>query len=105
MRIEYSPIAIRDLDRVWAEVFEASASEEIAAKYIDDLMDQIAAKSDFPKSGAPLYYEGMFTGFYFVTFKSYMAFYKEETDRMLVSRVVYGKSDYMRTIFRHAHEK
>lgn len=63
-------------------------------------MNQISAKQDFPKSGAPLYYEGLFTGFYFVTFKSYMAFYKVETDRLLVSRVVYGKSDYMRTIFR-----
>ena len=29
MKIEYSPIAIRDLDRVWAEVFEASASMEL----------------------------------------------------------------------------
>ena len=105
MRIEYSPIAVRDLERVWAEVFEASASEETATKYVDDLMNQISAKQDFPKSGAPLYYEGLFTGFYFVTFKSYMAFYKVETDRMLVSRVVYGKSDYMRTIFRNTHEK
>ena len=73
MRIEYSPVAVRDLERVWAEVFEASASEETATK--------------------------------FVTFKSYMAFYKVETDRMLVSRVVYGKSDYMRTIFRNTHKK
>ena len=73
MRIEYSPIAVRDLERVWAEVFEASASEETATK--------------------------------FVTCKSSMVFYKVETDRMLVSRVVYGKSDYMRTIFRNAHEK
>lgn len=68
-------------------------------------MNQISAKQDFPKSCAPLYYEGLFAGFYFVTFKSYMVFYKVETDRMLVSRVVYGKSDYMRTIFRNAHEK
>ena len=68
MRIEYSPIAVRDLERVWAEVFESSVSEETTTK--------------------------------FVTFKSYMVFYKVETDRMLVSRVVYGKSDYMRTIFR-----
>ena len=99
MRIEYSPVAVRDLERVWAEVFEA------ATKYVDDLMNQISAKQNFPKSGAPLYYEGLFTGFYFVTFKSYMAFYKVETDRMLVSRVVYGKSDYMRTIFRNTHKK
>ena len=105
MRIEYSPVAVRDLERVWTEVFEASASEETATKYVDDLMNQISAKQNFPKSGAPLYYEGLFTGFYFVTFKSYMVFYKVETDRMLVSRVVYGKSDYMRTIFRNAHEK
>ena len=68
MRIEYSPIAVRDLERVWAEVFESSVSEETTTK--------------------------------FVTFKSYMVFYKVETDRMLVSRVVYGKSDHMRTIFR-----
>ena len=73
MRIEYSPVAVRDLERVWAEVFESSVSEETTTK--------------------------------FVTFKSYMAFYKVETDRMLVSRVVYGKSDHMRTIFRNAHEK
>ena len=73
MRIEYSPVAVRDLERVWAEVFEASASEETATK--------------------------------FATFKSYMVFYKVETDRMLVSRVVYGKSDYMRTIFRNTHKK
>lgn len=104
MKIEYSPIAIRDLDRVWAEVFEASASTEIATKYIDDLMDQVAAKKNFPKSGSPLYYEGMFTGFYFVVFKSYMAFYKVEAERILVSRIVLGKSDYIRTIFRNAHK-
>ena len=73
MRIEYSPIAVRDRKRHPAERYAASASEETATK--------------------------------FVTFKSYMVFYKVETDRMLVSRVVYGKSDYMRTIFRNAHEK
>ena len=77
---------------------------ELATKYIDDLMDQVAAKRDFPNSGSPLYYEDMFTGFYFVVFKSYLAFYKVEGDRMLVSRVVYGKSDYMRTLFRNAHK-
>ena len=73
MRIEYSPVAVRDLERVWAEVFESSVSEETTTK--------------------------------FVTLKSYMVLYKIKTDRMLVSRVVYGKSDYMRTIFRNTHKK
>ncbi len=104
MRIEYSPIAVRDLDRVWAEVFEASKSTEIATKYIDDLMDRVAEKREFPKAGSPLYYEGAFTGYYFVVFKAYMAFYQVEADRMLVSRVVFGRSDYMRTIFRNQNQ-
>ncbi len=100
-KIEYSPIAIRDLDRVWAEVYEASKDDETAVRYIDDLMDQIAEKREFPRSGSPLYYEGAFTGYYFVVFKAYMAFYHVEADRILVDRVVFGRSDYMRTIFKN----
>ena len=40
-KVEYSKIAIRDLDSVWIEVFEASKSYDIAEKYINDLMDKI----------------------------------------------------------------
>ena len=99
-RIEYSPIAIRDLDRVWAEVYEASKSEEITLQYVDGLMDKISDKRDFPRSGSPLYYEGSFTGYYYVVFKSYLAFYHVKDDLVFVDRVVYSKSDYIRTIFR-----
>ena len=48
-KIQYSPIAIRDLDRVWAEVCEASKEPEIATRYVDDLMDRISEKKEFPK--------------------------------------------------------
>ena len=101
MTIEYSPIAIRDLDRVWAEVCEASKDGAIAVRYIDELMDRISEKQDFPKSGSPLYYEGSFTGYYFIVFKAYMAFYHIREERILVDRIVFGKSDYMRTIFKN----
>ena len=93
-RIEYSPLAIRDLDRVYAEVLEASVH------YIDGLMDMVAAKGAFPKSGSPLYYESSFTGYYFVVFKAYMVFYRMDAERMYVDRVVFGRSDYMRSIFK-----
>ena len=103
-QINYSPIAIRDLDRVWAEVFEASKEPEIATRYINDLMDCVAEKREFPKSGSPLYYEGSFTGYYFVVFKAYMVFYRVRDDSIFVDRVVFGKSDYMRTIFRNRNQ-
>lgn len=99
-QVSYSPLASRDLDRIWAEVFEASQSTETAGKYIDDLMDKIADRKEFPRSGAPLYYSGSFTGYYFVVFKSYMAFYHIENSFILVDRIVFRRSDYMRTLFR-----
>lgn len=95
-KVQYSKSAIRDLDRVWAEVFEASKSYDITKKYIDDLMDKVEAKADYPKSGSPLYYQDSFTGYYFVVFKAYLAFYRLEDDVMLIDRVLFGRSDYMR---------
>lgn len=102
-QVVYSPTAIRDLDRVWAEVYEAS-KEETAARYIEELMDCVSEKRHFPKSGSPLYYEGSFTGYYFVVFKAYMAFYRVQDERVLVDRVVFRRSDYMRIIFRNQNQ-
>ena len=95
-KIEYSKIAVRDLDRIWTEVFEVSENYDTTLKYINDLMDKIEAKADYPGSGSPLYYENSFTGYYFVVFKAYIAFYHIENDKMFIDRILFGKSDYMR---------
>ena len=97
-KVKYSKSAIRDLDRVWSEVFEASKNQNITIKYMDDLMNKIEAKADHPKSGSPLYYENGFTGYYYIVFKAYLAFYRIEKNSMLVDRVLLGKSDYMRIL-------
>ena len=96
--VKYSKAAIRDLDRVWSEVYKASQNHEITIQYNDDLMDKVGAKADCPKSGSPLYYEDTFTGYYFIVFKAYMAFYRLENNTMLIDRILYGKSDYMRIL-------
>lgn len=95
-QVQYSQSAIRDLDRVWNEVFEASKDYGITQKYLDELIDKVEAKVDYPKSGAPLYYEDSFTGYYYVCFKTYLAFYRIEGDKMLVDRVLFAASDYLR---------
>ena len=95
-RIEFSKAAIRDLDRVWAEVFEASQSNDTTRQYINDLLDYTEKRSVFPKAGAPLYYETSFTGYFFIIFKAYIIFYRLEEDKMLIDRVLFGKSDYIR---------
>ncbi|HIS31637.1 MAG TPA: type II toxin-antitoxin system RelE/ParE family toxin [Candidatus Limivivens intestinipullorum] len=87
-----------DLDRVWSEVFEASKDYDIAAQYVNELMDKVEAKAEHPKSGAPLYYEDSFTGYYFVVFKSYLAFYRLENGVILVDRILFGRSDYLKVL-------
>ena len=69
------------------------------ATYMDDLLDAVEEKADFPKSGVPIYYEDVFTGYYFVIFKAYMVFYRLEGSCMFVDRVLFGKSEYLRTLF------
>lgn len=96
--VEYSKAAVRDLDRVWSEVFRASRSYDITERYLNDLMDIVESKSEYPLSGAPLYYEDRFTGYYFVVFKEYLAFYRLESERILVDRVLLGRSDYIRIL-------
>lgn len=94
-RVKYSKIAIQDLDRVWTEVFEASKDYDTTEKYINGLMDKVETKASYPESGSPLYYEDSFTGYYFVVFKAYIAFYRIKKDVMLVDRILFGRSDYM----------
>ena len=94
-QIKYSPGAIRDLDRIWFEVFSASKDPRITEKYIGDLLNKVKTKSEFPKTGIPLYYENLFTGYYFTRFKSYLAFYRIDGNRILVDRILYAKSDYL----------
>ena len=94
--VRYSKVALRDLDRVWSEVFNASKSREIAERYVNGLMDKVEAKADFPQSGAPLYYQDSFTGYYYVVFKAYLAFYRLEENVVFVDRILLGRSDYMR---------
>ena len=96
--IKFSAQAGRDLDRTWDEVLETSKSLAVTTKYIDDLLDKIESKSEFPLSGSPLYYEELFTGYRFITFKAYLVFYHVEGKEILVDRILYGKSDYIRRL-------
>lgn len=98
-RIRYTPAAQKDMDAVWDGVLEASASYDTADRYVNEFADQIAKKKDFPESGIPLYYRGLFTGFYSVNFKAYKAFYRIRDGWIEVTRVLPSMMDYMKILF------
>lgn len=97
--IVYSEAAIRDLDRVWDEVFAASKSNETARRYISGLMDKVEQYKTFPSSAAPLNWGDMFTGYHFVVYKAYMVFFRIDGETIKVARVLFGKSDYLKILF------
>ena len=94
--VVYSPEALKDLDRVWDEVFTASADITVTGRYLDDLLDKVDEKPAFPFFGKPLYYQENFTGYYMIIFKAYLVFYRLDSHTLFVDRVLYGKSDYLR---------
>lgn len=99
MTLVYSPEALADLDRIWYEVWEASRDLTTTERYIEDLRNEIRNKISFPKRGAPLLWNGVFTGIYFIPFKAYLVFYRVNETSMEVDRILPMKSDYMKSLF------
>ncbi|MBQ9437716.1 MAG: type II toxin-antitoxin system RelE/ParE family toxin [Lachnospiraceae bacterium] len=98
-RIHYTPTAQKDMDAVWDGVLEASASYDVSDEYVGEFADKIASKGDFPESGIPLCYRGLFTGFYSINIKAYKAFYRIKDGYIEVVRVLPAKMEYMKLLF------
>lgn len=93
--VKYSRKAISDLEKVREEVFQACQDEDITNEYLENLVTKINGKKTFPESGSPLMFMGIFTGYRFVIYKAYIAFYSIENNMILVDRILPGKTDYL----------
>lgn len=96
--VKYSRKAISDLERIREEVFQACQDQDTTDKYLTELVTKINEKKTFPESGSPLIFLGLFTGYRFVVYKAYIAFYTIENNMVLVDRILLGKSDYLSII-------
>ena len=98
-KIRYAPEAMRDMEAVWDDVFEVSKESDVADRYVNDFIDEMEKKKQFPLSGIPIVYRGLFTGFYAVNFKKYKAFYRVHESYIEVIRIIMEKKDYMKILF------
>jgi len=99
-KLRFTPEAIRDMEAVEEDVLAVSGRQDTANRYVDDFLDKIKAKKRFPQSGIPVIYnDELFTGFYFVHFKKYNAFYRIQGEFIEVIRILQAKSDYMAILF------
>ena len=95
----WSSLAANDLLSVWNGVFEASRNPELADRYTAALKETVLAQAAFPRTGFPLYYGSLFTGFYSVNYKAYKVFYRIREERMEILRVLPAASDHLRILF------
>ena len=99
--IEYSPRALKDLDGIWDYIEKELCNPSAAQNTVDGIMDKIDDLAMFPESGAKLEFDnGLESGYRFVVFKNYLAFYRLRPDNVVyVDRVIYAVRDYMRILF------
>lgn len=90
----YSKSAIDDLKTIGIEIYNSCLDKNIVVKYLKGIKAKIKNKVLFPNSGTPLYFMGLFTGFRYTIYKSYIAFYKVAGNKIIVERILSAKSDY-----------
>ena len=98
-KIRWSPRAQQDMDAVWDGVYEASKDLDTTDRYVNELIREIYQKREYPQSGIPLEYKGLFTGYYSVNYKAYKAFYRVKDDYIEVLRIFMMKEDYLKKLF------
>lgn len=98
-KLRYTPGFIRDFETIRGDILTVSGSSVIADRYKREFAEKIKKKQKFPQSAIPLYHEEYFTGFYFVHFRAYNAFYVIRDEYMELVRALPSKSDYMRILF------
>lgn len=100
-RIEYSPRALKDLDGIWDYIEKELCNPSAAQNTVEGIMDKIDILMSFPEAGAKLEFEnGLNSGYRYVSFKNYIAFYRLRSDGIVyIDRVIYSGRDYMRILF------
>ena len=100
-KIVYSPKARNDLDEIWTYISEKLLNPSAAEATVNGILDTIDMLQAQAEIGKPLYFSSdMFSGYRFLVYKNYLAFYRTSADTIYIDRIIYGKRDYMRLLFR-----
>lgn len=100
MNIFYSKRALADLDDIFDYISFVLSNPDSADLIVNGIQDTIEKLKDYPLIGKPLYFDnGLFSGFRYLIYNDYLAFYHIDNDNAYIDRILYGKSDYMCVLF------
>ena len=103
MKIEFTPEAVRDLQRI-KSYLDIEFGELIEKKALKDIMDSIEQLGLFPESGEPVFdkYGIAYDYFIYVVKKNYV-FYRIERDSVKIVRVLDWRRDFMKILFENGN--
>lgn len=99
-RIHYSPMSLKDLDEIWEYISNELMNPSAAENTISGILNSLDSLEEFPETGSKLVFDnGLDSGYRFVIYKNYIAFYHLQNGFVYVDRVIYRKRDYMKILF------
>lgn len=100
MELAWSPAAVDDLEAAVGCIESELASPMAARRLIDSVIEKAQLFADVPVAGtARRALNGIDTGYRYMVCGKRMVFLECDNGRALFVRVLYAKSDYMRTLF------
>ena len=98
--VHYSPEFQNDLDNI-ADYIVSEFCDPVAAERITNgIVDATEMLEEYPESGRKVFLpNGMDSGYRFVVYRDYVAFYRFEWNEVYVARAINTRQDYMRILF------
>lgn len=99
--VKFSPEALKDLDEICDYIANVLKSPDAADNTVNKILDKTDLLSDNPEIGTQLFFENdLFSGYRYMVSDNYLAFYRITNESVFVDRVIYGKRDYMKILFK-----
>lgn len=89
------------MDDIWDYIVSELQNRSAAERVIDRIMDAVDQLENFAEMGTPLSsIADVGTDYRFLVSGNYMVFYRVQDSNVYIDRILYGRSDYMSTLFK-----
>ena len=97
-KVQISPLAQQDMLNIRQYIATELGNPVAARRTVERILKAIRQLEQFPLSGTPLQYNGVDTGYRYVTSGNYVTFYIGTHTTAQVVRVLYGRRDTIRIL-------
>ncbi len=99
-KLKISPEAKNDLAQIKVYISQELCNPKAALNLVSNITKKIRGLSEYPEIGSPLSsILNIQTDYRFLVCANYLIFYRYEDGIVFVSRILYGRRDYMRILF------